>query len=241
MIATSVVVALLLAASAVPGERVVEIVAVVVAGLLVAAGWPRLVDSRSPLGMTVVLAVTALALGAALLVRTQEPYLEHVPAALALGVIAMCLHPLVQASARTHLAQSLAATALGVLVIGGGGLYISSVFVGSGLLGVIGIGLAVAALVDLALERPGLSPWMIPAGMLVGGAAAVLAHAVIDGRLDAWPALLGVTGAGTAVALRRAMVQQRAVDTVPGAVAAGAASILVVAPLVHLVARLPLA
>ena len=58
--------------------------------------------------------------------------------------------------------------------------------------------LAVAALVDLVLERPGASPWLIPTGMLVGGLAALAAHFVIDGQLAAWPALIGVTGAGAA-------------------------------------------
>lgn len=241
MAAAAVIVALALAAAAGSGERILEVVVIVVAGLVVGAGWPRLVGSRSPIGMSIVLMVTALALGGALLVQGEEPYLEHVPAALALGVVAMCLHPLVHASARVHLAQSLAATALGLVVICGGALFASTVFVGTGgPVVVVGVALAVAVLVDLVLERPGLSRWMIPAAMLVGGLTALLVHALLDGGLDAWPALLGIIGAGAAVALRRAMTQQPAVDSVPAAVAAGAASILLVAPLVHLVARLPL-
>lgn len=239
--AAAVVVALALSAAAGSGERILEIVVIVVAGLLVGAGWPRLVGSRAPIGMSVVLMVSALALGGALLVQGEEPYLEHVPAALALGVVAMCLHPLVQASARVHLAESLAATALGLVIICGGALFASTVFVGAGgPVVVVGVALAVAVLVDLVLERPGLSRWMIPAAMLVGGLTALLVHVLIGDGLDAWPALLGVTGAGAAVALRRAMAQLPAVDSVPAAVAAGAASILLVAPLVHLVARLPL-
>lgn len=241
MAASAVVVALALAAAAGSGERILEVVVIVVAGLLVGAGWPYLVGSRTPIGMSAVLMVTALALGAALLVQAEEPYLEHVPAALALGVVAMCLHPLVQASARVHLAESLAATALGLVIICGGALFASTVFVGAGgPVVVVGVALAVAVLVDLVLERPRLSRWMIPAAMLVGGLTGLLVHALVSGGLDAWPVLLGVTGAGAAVALRRAMAQQPAVDSVPAAVAAGAASILLVAPLVHLVARLPL-
>lgn len=242
MIAATVVVALALAAAAGSGRRVVEIVAIVVAGLAVSAGWPRLFGSRTPVGTSVVLAVTSLALGAALLVQGEEPYLEHVPAAMALGVVAMCLHPLVQASAREQLAQTLTATALGVLTVGGGALFVSTVFLGGGgPVVVVCVALAVAALVDLVLERPGRTRWMIPAAMLVGGLAALVVHLIVSGTLDAWPALLGVTGAGAAVALRRAMSQQPAVAGVPAAVAAGAASVLLVAPLVHLVARLPLA
>lgn len=242
VVAATVVTALLLAAAGATGERTVEIAVVVLTGLVVAAGWPRLVGSRSPVGMSLVLALTAVSLAGALLLQDEEPYLEHVPAAVALGVIAMCLHPLVQASARVHLARSLAVTALGVLIIGGGGLMVSTVVgTGQGPVVIVGIGLAVAALVDLALERPGRSRWMIPAAMLVGALAALAGNLVLDGGLAAWPALLGVTSAGVAVALRRALSQQDTIDSPPAALAAGAASVLVVAPLVHLVARLPLA
>ena len=127
---------------------------------------------------------------------------------------------------------------LGGLTIAG---TVSTVFVGGGgPVVVVGIALAVAARVALVLERPGASPWLIPTGMLVGGLAALAAHFVIDGQLAAWPALIGVTGAGAAAAMRRALAQRAAVDGPLGALAAGAASVLVVAPLVHLVARLPL-
>lgn len=241
VIAAVVVVGLVISAAGASGERVLEVIAIVAAGLLVALGWPRLVGSSTPVGTSVVLAVTALGVGAALLVQDSEPYLEHVPAALALGIIAMCLHPLVQASARVHLATTLGGTALGLLLIGGAGLLASTDSIGQqGPVVIAGIAVSVAALADLVLERPGASRWMIPSGMLAGAVVGVLAHLLLDGSLAAWPALLGVMAAGAAVALRRVASQQGAVDSVPGAVAAGAASVLVVAPIVHLVARLPL-
>ena len=240
--AATVVTALLVAGSAASGERILELLAVVAAGLVVAFGWPSLVGSRTPVGTTAVLAVTSLALGAALVLQDEEPYLEHVPAAMALGIVAMCLHPLLQAQARVQLARSMAGTSLGILLIGGGGLLTSTVYADNhGPVVIVGIGLAVAALVDLVLERPATSAWMIPTAMGVGGLAGLVAHLVLSGSLSAWSALLGVIGAGTAVALRRALSQQRAIDTVAGALAAGAASVLVAGPLVHLVARLPLA
>lgn len=242
VVAATVVTGLLLSGAAASGEHLLGVAALVAAGLVVAVGWPRLVRSPSPWGASVVLAVTALALGVALALRDAEPFLEHVPAALASGIIAMCLHPLVQASARLDLARSLTGTGLGVLVIGGSALMLSTGFAGSsGPPVVAGISVAVAALADLVLERPRTSAWMFPVGMLVGGVVGVLAHLVLSGELSAWPALLGVTACGTAVALRRVLAQEPAIDGLPGAVAAGVASVLVVAPLVHLVARLPLA
>ncbi|MEN3122797.1 hypothetical protein [Janibacter sp. LM] len=239
--AATVVTGLVLSAAAASGEHLLWVGVLVVAGLVVAVGWPRLVGSRSPGGAAVVLAVTALALGVALGLRDAEPFLEHVPAALATGIIAMCLHPLVQASARVDLARALTGTGLGVLIIGGSGLMLSTTFAGdSGPPVVVGISVAVAALADLALERRRTSAWMLPVAMLVGAVVGVLAHLVLAGEVAAWPALLGVTASGTAVALRRVLAQQPAIDTLPGAAAAGVSSVLVVAPLVHLVARLPL-
>lgn len=239
VVAGAVVAGLVLAGAAATGERLIEIVAVVLAGLVVAAGWPRLVGSPTPVGSSVVLVVTALALGGALFARGSEPFLEHVPAAVAAGVIAMCLHPLVQASARTDLARGLAGTAFGVVIIACGGVLTSTVPHDSSPVVIAGVALAVAALVDLVTERPRSSAWMIPAGMLVGGLAALLVHWLLDGAAAPWAALVGIVGAGTALCLRRAASQQPAITAAPGAVAAGVASILLVGPLLHLVSRLP--
>lgn len=231
---------LLLAAAAASGERSIEVAVVVLAGLLVAAGWPRLVGSPTPVGSSLVLVVTTLTLGAALLATDAEPFLEHVPAAVAAGIIAMCLHPLVQESARAGLAQGLTGTGLGVLVIACGGVLTSAAPDGGDPVVVLGIALAVAALVDLATERPRSAAWMLPIGMLVGGLVAVGVHDLLGDDLAPWPALLGVVGAGTALSLRRVAAQQPSVDTVFGALAAGVASVLLVGPIVHLVSRLPL-
>lgn len=237
--AGAVVTALAVAGAAASGERVVEVVTVVLAGLVVAVGWPRLVRSPTPAGSSAVLAVTAVALGGALLAQDSEPFLEQVPAAVAVGIIAMCLHPLVQASARADLARGLAGTALGGVVIACGGVLTSTAPPGGSPVVVAGIALAVAALVDLLTERPRSAAWMIPAGMLVGGIAAVLAHWLIDGESAPWAPLVGVVGAGAALALRRATSQQPTIDGVPAAVAAGVASVLLVGPVLHLVSVLP--
>lgn len=230
----------MLAGSAASGLRVLEVAAIVLAGLVVALGWPRLVESPSPAGSSVVLAVTALALGASLLAKGEEPLLEHVPAAVAAGVIVMCLHPLVQVAARAELARGLAGTALGILVISCGAVLTSTVPHGASPVVIAGIALAVAALVDLVTERGRLVTWMLPVGMLVGGIAGVAAHWILDGDLEPWAALVGVLGAGVALSLRRALSQQPAVDGVLGGVASGVASVLLVGPLLHLISRLPL-
>ena len=231
---------LALAGAAASGERLLEVLVIVVAGLVVAVGWPRLVGSPTPVGSSLVLAFSTLTLGAALLARDTEPILDQAPAAVAAGVIAMCLHPLVQASARSDLARGLAGTALGVVLIACGGVFASAVTDGTSPTVVAGIALAVAALADLVTERPRSSAWMLPVGMVVGGAVGLLVHRLLSDDLAAWAALVGVIGAGAALSLRRATSTQPAIDTVPGGIAAGVASVLLVGPLLHLVSRLPI-
>lgn len=240
VVASAVVTALALAGVAATGERLFEVIAVVITGLVVSAGWPRLVGSPTPAGSSVVLGVTTVVLGVALFAQGEEPFLEQAPAAVAAGVIAMCLHPLVQESARPDLARSIVGTALGVLVIACGGVLTSTISYGSGNpIVVAGIALAVAALVDLVTERPGREVWMVPVAMVVGGGVGLLVQWLVHGEAAAWPALVGVLSAGTAVCLRRVVSQHPAVDGTSAAVAAGAASVLVVGPLLHLVSRLP--
>lgn len=237
----AVVTALALAGVAATDQRLFEVIGVVVAGLVVAAGWPRLVGSPTPGGSSVVLAVTAVVLGAALFAQGSEPFLEQAPAAIAAGVIAMCLHPLVQESARVDLAKSLVGTALGVMIIACGGALTSTISYGSGSpIVVAGVSLAVAALVDLVTERPRSAAWMVPAAMVVGGVTGLLAQWLIGGELAPWAALVGVLCAGTAGCLRRATSQQPTIESPSAAVSAGVASVLVVGPLLHLVSRLPI-
>lgn len=240
VIAGTVVAALVLAGAAATGVRGVEIAAVVAAGLVVAVGWPRLLASPTPVGSSVVLSVTAVALGVALLAKGEEPLLELVPTAVAVGVIGMCLHPLVQESARDQLAKGLAASGLGVLVISCGAVLTSTVPHGASPVVIAGIALAVAALVDLGTERGRLVAWMLPIGMLAGGIAGTLAQWVLDGDLEAWAALVGVLGAGVALSLRRALSQEPAVDGTLGGITCGVASVLLVGPLLHLISRLPI-
>lgn len=222
------------------GSRFLEIIVIVVAGLVLAIGWPRLVHSPNPKGATLVLAVTTLTVGAALLVQGSEPYLEVMPAAMAVGIIAMCLHPLVHAPARERLARNLAGTAFGVLIISCGGVLTSTVPHGSSPIVIAGIALAVAALVDLRTERGGLVAWMMPIGMVVGGLTGLIAQFALSGEVHPWAALVGVFGAGIAIAMRRMLSQQPAANDVLGGIASGIASILVVGPLLHLVSRLPI-
>lgn len=222
------------------GQHLADVAAVLVTGLVVARGWPRLVRSPAPVGAGVVLALTTLALAVALLLQSGPPRLQQVPVAVAGGVVLMCLHPLVREDARTRLAELLTGTSLGILVLVSGAVLVTTHPVDATVATVAGVSVSVAALVDLVLERPGTAAWMLPVEMLVGGVVGLLVHVTLGEGGEAGPVLVGLAAAAVALCLRRAISQQPALTTAPGAVAAGVASVLFVGPVVLALARMPI-
>lgn len=237
VVTATVVAGLLVAAAAALSSHVVLVGLFLALGVVMSGGWPRLVRSQTPRSAAAVLLATTVALAAVLALREDEPFLDHVPAALALGVVAMCLHPLVVARAREELAVTLAGSALGIAVLTCGAVLVTTPEGVRTPLLAAGISLAVAAVPDLATERRRSEAWMLPVGILVGGLVGLVAEAASGGDVVAWSALVGMLGAGVALSLRRVLAQSPAVDGVAGGVAAGVASVLVAGPVVHLVAR----
>lgn len=237
VVTAAVVTGLVVAVAALLDSRATLLGTFTVLGLLVAAGWPRLVRAATPAGSSVVLGVTTVALTAALALRDTDPLLDHVPVALALGVVAMCLHPLISPRAREDLAGTLVGSALGIAVLTAGAVLVTTPEGYRTPLLVGGVAIAVAALPDLLTEKPRTEPWMLPVGIFVGGLAGLVTEAVSGGAVVAWAALVGMLGAGIALSLRRVLAQSRAVDSVAGGIASGVASVLVSGPAVHLLAR----
>ena len=94
--------------------------AVALAGLVVAWGWPQLLSLPSPRGTTTVLVIgTVLMTGTALLTR-EAPYLQWMPAALAVAVIGAFLHQLMRRDGRPRLTESVSASITGLAVISAG-------------------------------------------------------------------------------------------------------------------------
>lgn len=211
------------------------IVGYLVLGLVVVVGWPRLLGSATPVGSSLVLLTALVGIATALAVR--EPVdLALVTVGVGAGVVAMCLQPLVQAPARETLAAHLAASALGIAVLTCGAVLLTAPATGGYPVAVAGVAVAVAAVADLATERPGRQAWMLPVAVLLGGLGGLATSLALDGGLGAWAALLGMLVAGVALCLRRMLAQLPAIDS-PAAPAAGVASVLVVGPVVHLLAR----
>lgn len=68
--------------------------AVALAGLVVAWGWPQLLSLPSPRGTTTVLVSGAVLMTGTALLTRQAPYLKWMPAAMAVAVIVAFLHQL---------------------------------------------------------------------------------------------------------------------------------------------------
>ena len=235
--AGAVVVGLALALAALTTSTVLLVAVVTAAGLLLTLGLPRLAGLATPLAASGVLAVTALALAAARLSTESDPWLEAAPVAAAVGVILMSLVPLVDGRVRAELTRWLMTVALGIGLLMCG--IVLTIVAGDARrpLVVAGVAVAVSAIVDVLLERPRLHAWMLPVAMLLGGLAGLVVTLVVSGQVLVWGLLVGVLAAGVALAARRVAVPVPRASEPGAAVAVGAASVLVVGPVVLTLTR----
>lgn len=235
--AATVVAALVVAALSREVDHRLLIVGYAALGAVMSLGWPRLTRSATPVGSAVVLLVTLAGCVGALMLDDGAADLAKVAAGIGAGVVAMCFQPLLQAPARENLVSTLTGSALGIGVLTCGAVLVASPTGPGSPIAVAGIALAVAAVPDLATESPRREAWMLPAGVLAGGGAGLVAEMVLGNGLGAWAALVGMLVAGVALCLRRVLAQLPTIDTLPGAVAAGIASVLVAGPVVSLLTR----
>lgn len=235
--AASIVLGLALALAAGAASPTGLVLVVTLASLAVAAGLPRLAGVLAPTASGLVVAATAIGLAGARLATDTEPLLEVAPVAAGIGIVLMCLVPLVHARARAQLTPWLTATAMGIAVALCGIVLTIVESDERAPVVVAGVAVAVSALVDLALERPRLHVWMLPVAMVAGGAAGLLVELVVSGEVLLWAVLVGVLSAGVALAVRRLVSRQQALEHPVAALAAGATSVLVVGPVVLTLAR----
>ncbi len=149
---------------------------VALAGLALAWGWAGALALPSPRGTAVVLAVGAVVTTVATGARPGDPGVTWLPAALSVAVLAALFHQLLRRDGRPRLVESLTGVTMGLAVIGCGALLVPVAHrdPGPALVAAALAASAVSALVDVAGRWPSLRPWLVPAGMLAGGATAVL-------------------------------------------------------------------
>ena len=215
--------------------------AVALAGFVLAWGWPLLLSLPSPRGTTAVLAIgTVLMTGTALATR-EDPYLEWMPAALAVSVIVGFLHQLMRRDGRPRLTESVAAVTSGLAIISAGTALapIPHVLQGEHALAATMAGLGVGALADPCVSIPRLRQWALFIAMLVGGGAAVVV-AVLAGDLLTGPAaLLGLLAAAISHAARRVLAPLPATAMPRAQLAAAATSSLLIGVVAYAVVSSP--
>ena len=237
-VASTVVLGGLLALTAFAGWIIVA-ATVTLAGLVVAWGWPRLLDSPSPRGTTAVVALASVGTAAAVLASDGDPYLRYVPAAVAGSVVAMFLHQLLRRDGRPRLTQSLATTAgaLAVVTSGAGFIPLPDTLAGPEPLALAGAALALSALVDLWGGRERLRPWLLFLAVVVGAAVTGLIAAVTHPDRIGAAVLIGVLAAGVSHAVRRLLASLPPISVARSRVASGCASVLSTGLVVYTVSR----
>ena len=153
------------------------------AGIVVAWGWPVLHGSSSRFGSSLAIGVTGVLAPAVAAATTDEPYLRFVPVALVVGLAVMFGHQMVRRDGRPRLTDSIGVTAFGLAVVTLGTTWMplsrTQRATEVAILGFVAI--AAAALADLAAGDDRVRPWMLPIAMFLGGAAALVAAAVLGG------------------------------------------------------------
>lgn len=230
--------ALLLALSVGSGP-VQAALAVAFTGVVLAWGWPTLLQCPSPRGTSLVVGAGAVAVGATVALTRTEPFLIWVPVTVAVSVIVAFLHQLARRDGRPGLARGAAASASGLaLAAAGAPLAALPWYRGSGPYVVAAMtALAVAALVELLGRWPATNRWLAVPVLVLGAAGALAAGALAHGIPLVAAALLGALVAGVSHALRRALLALPGAAGVQARTAAAAGSALVVGVVVYLLVR----
>ena len=214
-------------------------VSVALAGLVLAWGWPQLLSLPSPRGTSTVLAVGTVLMTAAVLLTDEAPYLQWMPAAMAVSVIAAFLHQLMRRDGRPRLAESVSASVTGLAVISAGIALapIPEVLHGDHALAAAMAGLGVGVLADPLIKVPLLRQWALFISMVLGGLAGMVVSVVAD-HPRLWPAaLLGLLAAAVSHAARRVMAVLPATAMARAQLAVGASSSLLVGVVAYVVVR----
>ncbi len=209
-------------------------------GVVLAWGWPDLLDAPSKSIASLVIGVGAVAIGGTAGLTRTEPFLRWVPVAVAVSVIAGFFHQLLRRDGRPRLTHGAATTISGLaLVAAGAPLAVLPAYrLGSHYVLAAGAALGLAALVEVLGRWSGWHRWMLAVVVVAGAAAAVGISATVDGIPLVAAVLLGVLVAAISHALRRVLTSLPGAGALQAQMATGAASVLVVGVVVYLLTRM---
>jgi hypothetical protein len=232
----------LLTITAFAGPVLVALAVALAAGVI-AWGWSGLLGLPSPRGTAFVLAMgSAAAIGTALATR-DDPFLAWMPAALAGSMIVAFLHQLARRDGRPRLVESIASTitAIAIVVSGASLVVLPRSMHGAAVVALASSAVAASALTDLAGASPRLRAWLLPLGMLAGGAAAIVVGHWLGVVGGGAAALLGVLAAGVSHAVRRVLAMLPAISSARSQLVSACASVLTGGVVIYVVGRLLIA
>jgi hypothetical protein len=239
LVLVTVLFAVLLAV-ATSADHALGAAAVAWGGVALAWGWPELLGSSSRFGSSFSIGVAGVLAPVVVALTPDEPYLRNVPVVVALAMLVMFVHQLLRRDGRPRLTQSVAVSAAGIAIATIGAAYVplGRTFDGPDVVAVAGIAIALSSLVDLGAPWARVRPWMVPLAVLLGAGAGGIAAELLTG-VDAVDGLVvGAVTAGLAHVTRRALCTLPPIRGVRGQATAAAASVLVTAVPVYLLARI---
>lgn len=200
-------------------------------GIALAWGWPELLGSSSRFGSSMAIGLAGVAAPIVVGFTPDDPYLRRVPVVIAGAMLAMFLHQLLRRDGRPRLTQSVAVSAAGIAVASIGVAYVplGRTVGGPSVVAVVAMALALSSLVDLAAPHAKLRPFMLPAAAAVGFVAGGVCGLLLDQVGVLAGVCLGTVAAGISHVTRRALCTLPPIRGVRGQVAAAAASVLVTA------------
>jgi hypothetical protein len=195
-------VTVLLAVAAAASPVLLAVALAACAGVI-AWGWAGALALPTPRGTFGVLSLGGFVLVLAVATRESAPWLQWLPAAAVLSVIAAFVHQLMRRDGRPRVVESVSGVVLALAVIGTGALLVPASRTE------LGVALVVAALAagaassvtDLLRTVPAVRPWSTPVALLAGAGAACLVALLLGAPVLVW-ALVGVTGAALSHAAR---------------------------------------
>jgi hypothetical protein len=213
--------------------------AVALAGFVLAWGWPLLLSLPSPRGTTGVLAAGTILMTGTALASRDEPYLQWMPAALALSVIVAFRHQLMRRDGRPRLTESVAATTSGLAIIAAGTALapIPHVLAGENALAAAMAGLGIGVLADPFVSVRRLRQWALFISMILGGGAALVVSVVAGDPMLGPAGLLGLLAAAISHAARRVMAPLPATAMPRAQLAVAAGSSLLTGVVAYVVVR----
>lgn len=209
------VVGLLALAAVVPQPRTVTAAVVLLAGILVANGWTRVLDLPSRKGTALVALLGAVSTTLAVAASGRgggpdpSPHMRYdfpvgwLPVALAVSVVGAFAHQLLRTDGRPRVVASLSGSLLTLSLLAAGACWVAvpSVPHGREVTLAVAAGLALSAVVEWAAQRVGHTSVLLPVSMAVGGLVSALAGAAL-GVTWGVTLLLGLLACAVAFSVR---------------------------------------